>query len=57
MEDSTFSLDQLQPGRNYSLVVAAVSSNMDSDTTELTYTTPRRRRTVPVDQRSGGGLV
>ena len=34
MEDSSFSLDQLQPGRNYSVVVAAVSNNIDSNNNE-----------------------
>ena len=28
--DTEFSLDQLQPGRNYSIAVAAVSNNMES---------------------------
>ena len=37
MEDSSFSLDQLQPGRNYSVVVAAVSNNIDSNNNELMY--------------------
>ena len=37
MEDSSFSLDQLQPGRNYSVVVAAVSNNIDSNQNDLMY--------------------
>ena len=37
MEDSSFSLDQLQPGRNYSVVVAAVSNNIDSINNNLIY--------------------
>ena len=37
VEDSSFSLDQLQPGRNYSVVVAAVSNNIDSNNNELMY--------------------
>ena len=28
--DTSFSLDQLQPGRNYSIAVAALSNNMES---------------------------
>ena len=37
MENSSFSLDQLQPGRNYTVVVAAVSNNIDSNNNELMY--------------------
>ena len=28
--DTSFSMDQLQPGRNYSIAVAALSNNMES---------------------------
>ena len=37
MENSSFSLDQLQPGRNYTVVVAAVSNNTDSNNNELIF--------------------
>ena len=37
MENSSFSLGQLQPGRNYIVVVAAVSNNTDSNNNERIY--------------------